>query len=216
MAKVEKTKNKARYWVGVCYPENMQPDWQDKIGDLLQLPYCYCIHDKDLLDPKSEEEENRKVHVHIIIVYGNTTTYNSALQTFNSLSKEGAVCCPFCESIINIKNKYEYLIHNTETAKKQHKFQYDPAERICGNNFDLGSYIQITAQDKKMLIKEMTKICKDMKFINFLDFTDYIFENYDTDYFDVFMQYNGFFEKITRSNYQKKYNQLTGKNYDDE
>ena len=39
--------NKARYWVAICYPENMKEDWQECIGDLIEYPYCYCIHDKD-------------------------------------------------------------------------------------------------------------------------------------------------------------------------
>ena len=39
--------SKAKFWAGVVYPENMVEGWQEKIGDILQLPYCYILHDKD-------------------------------------------------------------------------------------------------------------------------------------------------------------------------
>jgi hypothetical protein len=35
MAKIDK----ARFWTGVLYPENMRPDWEEVIGDVLQNPY---------------------------------------------------------------------------------------------------------------------------------------------------------------------------------
>lgn len=203
MAKVEVTKNKAKYWVGVCYPENMRPDWKDTIGDILQLPYAYCLHDKDKIDPKAELEEDRKDHVHIITVFGNTTTYNFALQAFNSLSKEGAVCCPSCEAIRNIKNQYEYIIHNTEDSKKKGKYPYPPSERICGNNFDIGAYIQVSADEKTKIVKEIAQICKDLKITNFSDLNDYILDNLDSTYFDVFLTHSGYFERLTRGRYQK-------------
>lgn len=38
---------KARYWVGVLYPENMIMDWEVSIGDILQLPFAYCLHNAD-------------------------------------------------------------------------------------------------------------------------------------------------------------------------
>ena len=42
MAKIDK----ARFWTGVLYPENMREDWKEVIGDTLQYPYAYCQHFK--------------------------------------------------------------------------------------------------------------------------------------------------------------------------
>ena len=36
MAKIDK----ARFWTGVLYPENMREDWKEVIGDTLQYPLC--------------------------------------------------------------------------------------------------------------------------------------------------------------------------------
>ena len=43
---------KARYWTGVCYPENMRDDWKELVEDLLGVPTAYCVHDKDKLQAK--------------------------------------------------------------------------------------------------------------------------------------------------------------------
>jgi hypothetical protein len=53
MAKIDK----ARFWTGVLYPENMREDWKEVIGDTLQYPYAYCQHsqDKDRSFPPSPE-----------------------------------------------------------------------------------------------------------------------------------------------------------------
>ena len=73
---------KARFWCGVLYPENMVDNWEEEIGDILQLPYAYCLHNQDN-DIKSE---HRKDHVHIIVAFTNTTTYKHAMTVFSQLS----------------------------------------------------------------------------------------------------------------------------------
>ena len=35
-------------------------NWQDDIADLVQVPFAYCVHDKDV----DEQNEGRKPHVH--------------------------------------------------------------------------------------------------------------------------------------------------------
>ena len=37
----------ARYWTAILYPEHLIEGWQNKIQDMLEVAYCYCIHDKD-------------------------------------------------------------------------------------------------------------------------------------------------------------------------
>ena len=54
--------NKSRYWVGVLYPENMIENWEDKIAEVLELPFAYCIHNVD----KDTKSEHRKDHVYLV------------------------------------------------------------------------------------------------------------------------------------------------------
>lgn len=199
--------NKARYWEAICYPENMKEDWQISIGDDLQgFPYAYAIHDKDNLadyEPKRGEEHQRKTHVHIIIAFTNTTTANHAFEVFSALSAECKQCLSTVRKVSFIRNAYEYLIHNTETAKKQGKYLYDASERITGNNFDIGAYEQITAADRDRIRKELGAHIISEGFTNFLDFYMSVVSNYDDMYLDVVATNSAFFERLTRGGYQK-------------
>ncbi len=204
MAKQEK----ARYWLAVAYPENMRSDWQDVIGDVLGNPYAYAIHDKDHLAEykakrASDQERQRKVHVHLIIAFPNTTTYNAALTLVNKLSADGKQCCNKVESSNGIRNSYEYLIHNTETCKKQKKYLYPASERVTGNNFDIGAYEQLSQKDKECVRRELGNIIRDMRFVNYMDFYDYVEQNLDDVHYDIMMTYHTAYEQLTKANYQK-------------
>ena len=79
---------KAKYWWAVLYPESMIEDWEDKIAELVQLPFAYCVHNHCT----DENGENRNVHVHLILVFPNTTTYNHALSVFQEIQSNCAIC----------------------------------------------------------------------------------------------------------------------------
>ena len=198
---------KARYWVGVAYPENMLDNWEDVIAEKLEIPFCYFIHDKDHLSEYNKkqgiEEEERKKHVHIMLVFANTTTYNHALNTLMALSKDGCKCVNKVEVVRNIRNKYEYLIHNTEDSRKKKKYAYSPAERICGNNFDIGAYEQVSLADKNKMALDICHLIKDNGIHNFVDLFEMV-SGMGLEYFDILKSYSGLFDRMCNGNYQKK------------
>ena len=197
-----KITTKARYWVAVGYPENMRLDWKEKIDELLELPFAYCVHDKDKLE-QTGEEEDRKEHVHIILAWPGPTTYKKALETFRRLNAPGRNAFPTAEPVASIRHKYDYLIHNTDKAKKQGKYQYDPKERITGNNFDIGNYEQISDADRKRMRREIGKLIRDQRYSNFLDLYDFVIDNLPVEYEDVLASYSGYFERICKGVFLK-------------
>ena len=190
---------KARYWVGVGYPENMRPDWQDVIGEVTQLPYAYCIHDKDV----DGDADDRKAHVHIMIAFPNTTTYKSALAVLQGLSADGKKAFNTVQKVNNVRYMFNYLIHDTEDAKKKHKHLYSQAERIQGNNFDIGSYEQLGVEEKKLIRTELAEVIFTENFMNYLDFYVFVVQNYPGEYEDVVISYSWHFERLTKGNFQK-------------
>lgn len=192
---------KNKYWAGILYPENMVHDWRDRIGDLLQVPYCYCIHDKDSLE---DSNEDRKTHVHVIFAYPNTTTYKNALNTFSRLSADGKNCISTCQAIMNIRHMYNYLIHDTEDCRKKHKHIYLPTERICGNNFDIGQFEQISSAEKLDMAIELCDVIELHSFTNFIDFYGYVRLNYDKTYFEVLKTHSGLFDRMIKGCYLKR------------
>lgn len=192
---------KARYWCAVLYPENMINNWEIKIGDLIEFPYAYCIHDKDV----DKEGEVRKTHMHIIIAYSNTTTQGSVMKLLEKLNAPGKNAFNAIQQVNNVRHMYNYLIHDTETCKKRKKHLYSKIERITGNNFDIGDYEQISTADKRRMLKEICDIVIKQELTNLAEAYIYITENYDDAYFDVLASYSGMIARVTKGVFLRKH-----------
>lgn len=196
-----------KIFTAVCYPENMVDNWEVEIYHLIQHPFAYCIHDKDLC---REQKEERKKHLHLIVVFNNTTTLNHAFNVINKLSKEGHCCIPNnrIERVEDIVYMYNYLIHNTEDCRKKHKHLYDKTERILGNNFDIGLLEQVSLAEKKRLVSELSHFIIEQGICNYTDFyisaTEKFFDSDDLGIIEsVISSYSSHFERLTRGNWQK-------------
>lgn len=191
---------KARYWVAVGYLENMRSDWKEEIGFLLQNPYAYCIHDKDVT---SKDGEDRKHHVHILLAFPNTTTYKSALQSFRMLNASDREAFNTCQKVQNVRFMYNYLIHDTEDCRKKHKHLYSEKERILGNNFDIGMFEQLSLVEKKSMRREIADLIIQKNYKNYLDLYMDVVSNFSAEYEDIFCANSGHFERLLRANYLK-------------
>ena len=196
MAKIDK----ARYWTAVLYPENMLDDWELNIGDIVQYPYAYCKHTSD----RDSKSEHRKDHVHLILAFPNTTTYKHALSVFSLLSAEGRTALNKCEAVVGIRNVYDYLIHDTDSCRKQQKELYAPSERITGNNFDIGAYEQIGVVEKNEIFLQLCECIRVNNFMNYMDFYEHVIANFeDINFIEIMRSYSGHFERLTKGNFQR-------------
>lgn len=120
------------------------------------------------------------------------------------LSAEGKKAINKCEAVVGIRNVYDYLIHDTEDCRKKGKEQYDPSERITGNNFDIGAYEQLGTAEKNEMFLEMGQAIREHGFTNYMDFYEFVVDTYeDMNYIEVMRCYSGHFERMTRGNYQR-------------
>lgn len=190
---------KAKYWVAVCYPECMLKSWKEDIADILQVPFAYCVHDAD----QTSSGEERKEHVHIILAFPNTTTYNHVLSVYNLLSEKGKICCPTAKKIINIRHMYNYLIHDTDESRKKGKKIYDVKDRITGNNFDIGCYEQISLEEKEEILNVLEDLIYKESFTNYLAFNRYVADNYDKEYRKTIRSHSGHFDRLIRGMYHE-------------
>lgn len=191
-----------RFFWAIMYPENMLENWQDKISEIVQKPYAYCIHDKDL--EKEDRQEERKKHVHIILAWKNNTTINSALKVFQKLNAEGKQAIAFggvIEKCDEIDWCYNYLIHDSDDARRKGKYQYDKKERITGNNFDIGAYVQLNKNDKIQMTKELCDLILNNNVTNYVDFYKLVVSNYDDSYFDILTSNTSLFRELIKGNY---------------
>lgn len=190
--------DKNRYWVGVGYPENMLPDWENQISHLVQVPYAYCIHNLD----KDSKSEHRKDHIHLILVFSNTTTYKHALEVMQTLSLPGTQAFNTCQPVFSIRHMYDYLIHADESSIKAHKFRYSSDDRITGNNFDIGAYEVISTADKDRMLDELSDYLINNDCENFSVFFCLVKRDFDNSEYSRLVRSNsGFFERLCRGNY---------------
>lgn len=194
---MENSKSKARYWVAIMYPESMIDSWKEDIGELLEFPYAYCIHDKDV----DKNGEVRKTHVHIMIAMNNTTTFMSAFKLFQRLGVVNAI-----QTVQNVRNMYDYLIHDTDDSKKKHKYLYDKSERISGNNFDIGNYEQLSLDEKQRIEDDLFDEIVANDFQDFFECSVYIRNKYrnDKQVREVFKSNQSYFNNIIKGNFLHK------------
>lgn len=184
---------KGRYWWAVLYQENMVEGWRDKIDELIQVPYAYCEHTADV-DSKSE---HRKDHVHLIIVFGNTTTYKTAMSVFQQL---GEKALNKCERVIDIRHCYDYLIHDTNKCRELGKHLYSTDERIEGNGFDIGNYEQISTAEKQHMLQELTWFIMREGFETINEFTQPALDTFGEQYWEIMVSYSAFLVKYLNGN----------------
>lgn len=192
----------ARYWCGILYPENMIPNWEEVIGDYIELPYAYCIHDKDLTN---DPDEIRKVHIHLVVCFPNTTTNKAVLNLMRSLSDEGKNCISTVEQVLSIRHIYEYLIHNTETCKKQGKYLYPASARITGNNFDIGAYEQLSTQEKMDMAKDIANYIVSEGIEDFMELFLAVDSNFENSYFEILKNNASFFSYLCKGVWLRKH-----------
>lgn len=210
-SKLEQKYGKNRTWQAILYPENMITDWKDRIDDIVQLPFAYCVHDKGL--ELEDLQEERKIHLHLILVWPNTTTFRSAMTVFGYLSAAGKNCIGRVEPVIWHERAYKYLIHDTDKARKQGKYQFDPAERITGNNYDIGAYIQVSTLERNEMFDDLTDFILDNGIINFAEFVQLSREAFmerKEVAREVIRGYSGYFEKLIKGCYHRQRGEISG------
>ena len=107
-------KLKGRHFWYVVYPDSAPEDW---VEQLQQTGLTFCVsplHDKDT----NPDGTPKKPHYHVIISWGNTTTYRSA----RSLA-ETILNCPRPQMLTNPTGAYRYHQHKDNPEKYQYTEQ---------------------------------------------------------------------------------------------
>ena len=190
---------KYRYAECILYPENMIDDWESVIDDKLQLPFAYCLHDKD----KEKDGSEVKPHIHIILVHNNTVALSFFKKWVNSrLSKPDCICCSTCEPILNMDKSVKYLIHDTDKAREEGKFQYPESARRFGNNFDLHHYLQIDENEKLYITQVIAQHILDYNIMDLTSVHQWILSQGDK-YYSVFVSRSAYFDRLASGNWKK-------------
>lgn len=102
---------KGRHYAFVVYPESAPADWIEQL-QFTGLPFVVSpLHDKDV----NPDDTPKKPHYHVIVSWGNTTTFRSARGLCDMLN------CPKPQLLKNCNGMYRYLTHKDNPEKYQYE-----------------------------------------------------------------------------------------------
>lgn len=167
--KVKLVKN--RYWATIAYPESVRSNFKE----ILQKTGLKCVisplHDKDI---NEQDNEQKKPHWHILLLWDNPTTFNSAK---NICDQIGAVTP---QPINSFKGAYRYLTHKDNPEKAQ----YDEKDIISLNGFDINDYVEMSRSELLKLKVEVLNFIRSNEIYHYSDLIDKLEINGNLELFD--------------------------------
>src|SRR5690625_1465929 len=149
------TKDKARYFTFLLYPESIPMDWEIKL-ESIGVPIAISpLHDKDLSDVKGQKY--KKAHYHVIYVAKNPVTTHSVRKRIQRALGNQSVS--MVQIVIqSMENMYLYLTHESKDAIAKNKRVYDKKDIKLLNNFDIDRYITLDVEDKDDMLNDVCDI----------------------------------------------------------
>lgn len=109
----EQDKLKGRHFAYVVYPESAPSDWVEQLKQTGLTFVVSPLHDKDI----NADDTPKKAHYHVVVSWGNNTTYRSARGLCDMLN------CPMPQLLKNCNGMYRYLTHKDNPEKYQYTEQ---------------------------------------------------------------------------------------------
>ena len=153
---------KKRNWAFVLYPESAPSDWLQQLKNSGLMGAISPLHDKDL-DPTGMP---KKAHYHIILVYGNTTTFNNVKSLTDSLNQ------PIPQALEQVRGYYRYLTHKDNPDKAQ----YSDSDIITFGGFDIADFVEMSKSEVTKYIKEIHQFIRDNNIVEYSDLCDMLID----------------------------------------
>ena len=153
---------KKRNWAFVLYPESAPADWFDRLKQSGLMGAVSPLHDKDV----NADGEPKKAHYHVILVYGNTTTYNNVKSLTDSLNQ------PIPQALEQIRGYYRYFTHKDNPEK----YQYSDTDIVTFGGFDISDFVEMTKSEVTKYIKEIHAFVRDNNITEYSDLCDMLID----------------------------------------
>lgn len=147
---------KGKYWCFVLYPESAPDNWIDVLNRSGLAWAVSPLHESDL----NPDGSKKKAHYHVIIIWTATTTYN-AVKKFTHETLKATVP----QVLQSPLGYYRYFTHEDNPEK----YQYDKADIMSGNGFDIADYAKMTKQQKLEMHMMITQMIIDNDIHNYAD-----------------------------------------------
>lgn len=173
----------------VLYPESAPNDWREILTQTGLQCAVSPLHDKDL-NPTGEP---KKAHYHIIMCYSGPTSFNVVKALCDDLKQ------PIPQALEQVRGYYRYLTHKDNPEK----YQYSEEEITTVNGFNISDYVDLTKSEVTEIKKRLQMLIRNMNFIEYSDFMDYLQDNDLSVEYDIASNNTYFFEKYITSRRNK-------------
>lgn len=176
------SKEKARYFTFLLYPDSIPNDWIDKL-ELIGVPIAISpLHDMDEKTDKAKwttddviknGKHYKKPHYHGIYVSKNPVTTDSVrLKIKRSLGDKSTSKVQIITT--SIQNTYLYLTHESKDAIAKNKHKYKSSNIKLLNNFDIDRYNTLDVEEKDELFEVVCEIVAKYEIANILELRNFI------------------------------------------
>lgn len=163
------TKEKARYFTFLLYPDSIPVDWQMKL-ELLGVPIAISpLHDKD----KNKDGTLKKPHYHVIYVAKNPVTSESVRLKIKRVLGDGSIALVQIVRT-SMENMYLYLTHESKDAIEKKKHVYDKADIRHLMNFDIARYITLDVEEKEFILDLVCNLIDEYEIANMRELKRFI------------------------------------------
>lgn len=179
---------KKRNWAFVLYPESAPADWREQLTKSGIQAAVSPLHDRDL----NADGEAKKPHYHVILVYGNPTTYNNVKAFTN-----GKLGQTVPQPLEQVRGYYRYLTH----ADNPEKAQYSAGDIQLINGFDIRDFVEMTKSEVTRYKRELLSFIRDNDLMEYADLLDVLLDGGEAtaDLFEVASNHTLFLTKYIAS-----------------
>lgn len=165
------SKQKARYFTFLLYPESIPSDWKDKL-ELIGVPLAISpLHDKDKSDIAGQTF--KKAHYHVIYVAKNPVTAESVRLKIKRVLGDKSIALVQIVST-SMENMYLYLTHESKDAIAKNKHVYLKKDIVLLNNFDIERYITLDAEEKDFILDVVCNLIDEHALANVLELKRFV------------------------------------------
>lgn len=177
---------KKRNWAFVLYPESAPSDWRERLQKSGLMCAISPLHDKDV----NATGEPKKPHYHIILVYGNTTTFKNVEALTKRLNQ------PIPQALEQVRGYYRYLTHEDNPEKAQ----YSKSDIQTLNGFDIRDFVEMTKSEVTKFKRELVQFIQDNNLMEYADLLDALMAGAGpSEWFDVASSNTLFFTAYLKS-----------------
>ncbi len=154
---------KKRAWTFVAYPDSLPNDWVDQ----LRMSGLQCaispLHNRDV----NPTGELKKPHYHVILVYGNPTTYSNVKSLTN-----GKLGQTVPQPLEQVRGMYRYFTHDDNPEKAQ----YSKADIQVINGFDVHDFVELTRSEVEKAKRDVIRLIRDNGLTEYADLIDFLMD----------------------------------------